>query len=74
MEGSLLQKCHYISADVDVNGFDDKFVVINLQTPDSNIHNDIWIVPLENAFSYRCANQLEVFVKMLSNENHNTCF
>ena len=53
------QKCHNTSPDVDVKGLNDKFVKINVPTPDSNIYNDLCFVPLENPFSFRCVKQLE---------------
>ena len=52
-------KCHN-TPDVDVNGLNHKFVNINVPTYDSNIYNDLCFVPVENPFSFRCVNQLEV--------------
>ena len=46
-------KCHN-TPDVDINGLNHKFININIPTP------DLFFVPLENPFSFRCVNQLEV--------------
>ena len=58
-------KCHN-TPDVDVNGLNHKFVNINAPTPESNIYNDLCFVPLENHFSFRCVNQLEVLESLSS--------
>ena len=56
----ICQKCHNTSPDVDVNALNDKFVNINVSIPDSSLNDDLCFVPLENRFSFRCINLLEV--------------
>ena len=53
---------------VDVNGLNDKFVNINVPTPHSNIYNDLCFVPLENPFSFRYVNQLEVLESSMKSD------
>ena len=48
------------SPDVNVNALNDKFVNINIPTPDSSIYDDLYFVPLENPCSFHCVNLLEV--------------
>ena len=55
------QKCHSTSPDVDVNVLNDTFVNIIASTHDSGIYDDLYFVPRENPFSFRCVNQLEAF-------------